>query len=233
MHAGDEITTIEGLAERRAACIRCSRRSSNTTRSSAAICTSGQIMSAAGLLAEGARARRGGDPRGHERQHLPLRRLSEHRRRDRARSQQRATDGTVLPIGPSTRWPPPLRRCAQHPHAELLAGGTTLIDLMKLGVAATNADVIDINRAALDGHRGHAGARPGRRVGAQQPTSPPIRRSCVNSPALAQALAVRRLRVSCATWRRSAATCSQRTRCSYFRDIVSPACNKRAPRQRL
>ena len=45
-------------------------------------CTPGQIMSAVALVAEG-RGRVGRrDPRMDERQYLPLRRLSEHRRRD-------------------------------------------------------------------------------------------------------------------------------------------------------
>ena len=45
-------------------------------------CTSGQIMSAVKLIEEGNAATRRGHRRVHERQHLPLRGLSEHPRRD-------------------------------------------------------------------------------------------------------------------------------------------------------
>ena len=51
---GAEITTVEGLARRRRACTRCSRRSSSTTRSSAATARPGQLCSAVGMLAEAA-----------------------------------------------------------------------------------------------------------------------------------------------------------------------------------
>ena len=48
--AGQQITTIEGLAARTASCIRCSRRGSSTTSRNAATARPGQIMSAAALL---------------------------------------------------------------------------------------------------------------------------------------------------------------------------------------
>ena len=53
-------------------------------------CTPGQICSAAGLMAEGKAQDRRRDPRADERQHLPLRRLSEHRGGDPA------GDGAVM-----------------------------------------------------------------------------------------------------------------------------------------
>ena len=62
-----------------ARCTRCSRRSSTMTRFQCGYCTPGQICSAAGLIAEGRAHRRRRDSRTDERQHLPLRRLSQHR----------------------------------------------------------------------------------------------------------------------------------------------------------
>ena len=63
-----------------AACTRCSRRSSSTTRSSAATARPGQICSAVGLIERRPRQDARRDPRADERQPLPLRRLHEHRR---------------------------------------------------------------------------------------------------------------------------------------------------------
>ena len=85
-HDGAELTTVEGLAgdgelhPLQAAFI-------ERDAFQCGYCTPGQLCSAVGMLAEaeaeGARARRARDPRAHERQPLPLRRLPEHRRRDR------------------------------------------------------------------------------------------------------------------------------------------------------
>ena len=82
-------------------------------------------MSAVALLAEGhAQTRRRG-PRGDERQHLPLRRLSQHRRRGPA-----ARDGHLKMRRPSRT---PARRTkkapsqpGRDPEARYIAGGTTL-----------------------------------------------------------------------------------------------------------
>ncbi len=51
-------------------------------------CTPGQILSAIACIDEGHAGRRGRDPRIHERQPLPLRRLSQHRRRGRSRARR-------------------------------------------------------------------------------------------------------------------------------------------------
>ena len=50
---GAEVTTIEGLADGRPNCTRCSRRSSTRTPSSAATARPGQIMSGVGCIQEG------------------------------------------------------------------------------------------------------------------------------------------------------------------------------------
>jgi xanthine dehydrogenase YagS FAD-binding subunit len=113
----------------------------------------------------------------------------------------------------------------EHPHAQVIAGGTTLLDLMKAGVERP-AVVIDINElplAAID-------VAPERvRIGALARNSdvaadPTILREF---PVLAQALAA-----GASGQLRNMATVGgnllQRTRCPYFRDNVS-RCNKREP----
>jgi xanthine dehydrogenase YagS FAD-binding subunit len=111
-------------------------------------------------------------------------------------------------------------------HAKFVAGGTTLIDLMKLEVE-TPAAVIDINHLPL------AEVRPtpegGLQIGALARNSdvahhPDIVR---DYPVLSEAL----LSGASAQLRNMASTGGnllQRTRCVYFRDTAS-ACNKRSP----
>ena len=60
-------------------------------------CTPGMIMQAAWLLAEDAESDRGGDPRGHQRQPVPLHRLREHRQGDPAGGRH-AARGRVAPV---------------------------------------------------------------------------------------------------------------------------------------
>jgi len=113
----------------------------------------------------------------------------------------------------------------EEPHAQMIAGGTTLLDLMKAGVERPAA-VIDINAlplAAIDVTPQHV------RIGALARNSdvaddPTIGREF---PVLAQALAA-----GASGQLRNMATVGgnllQRTRCTYFRDNVS-RCNKREP----
>src|SRR5258708_13930836 len=107
-----------------------------------------------------------------------------------------------------------------------VAGGTTLLDLMKLNVE-TPARVIDINRLPLD--KIEATPDGGLKIGA------PVRNSdLAHHPAvqgdyavLSQAL----LAGASAQLRNMATTAGnllQRTRCVYFRDTAMP-CNKREP----
>ncbi|AKG41598.1 carbon-monoxide dehydrogenase medium subunit [Streptomyces xiamenensis] len=112
------------------------------------------------------------------------------------------------------------------PGTAFLAGGTTLVDLMKLEVMSPDR-VVDINRLPLDGisldHDGlHIGALE--RM-SDVVTAPAVRRHC---PMVAQAL-----ELSASAQLRNMASIGgnllQRTRCSYFRDVTTP-CNKREPR---
>jgi xanthine dehydrogenase YagS FAD-binding subunit len=107
-----------------------------------------------------------------------------------------------------------------------LAGGTTLVDLMKLNVE-TPAHIIDINRLPLD--QIEATPEGGLKIGATVRNSdlahhPTVQR---DYPVLSQALlsgASTQLRNMATT----AGNLLQRTRCAYFRDTAMP-CNKREP----
>lgn len=106
-----------------------------------------------------------------------------------------------------------------------LAGGTTLVDLMKLEVLHPN-DVVDINALPL---RGITVSAEGVRIGALErmsdvATHPHI---AAQYPVIAQAL----LRSASQQIRNMASiggNLLQRTRCGYYRDVTTP-CNKREP----
>jgi xanthine dehydrogenase YagS FAD-binding subunit len=107
-----------------------------------------------------------------------------------------------------------------------LAGGTTLLDLMKLGVEAPDR-VVDINRLGLGGIEREADG--GLRIGATARNSDLAHHPAVRAEyaALSQAILA-----GASTQLRNAATTAgnllQRTRCLYFRDTATP-CNKREP----
>jgi xanthine dehydrogenase YagS FAD-binding subunit len=110
--------------------------------------------------------------------------------------------------------------------AKFVAGGTTLVDLMKLDVERPTA-VIDINRLPL----AEIARTPdgGLRIGALARNSDVAHHPDVvrDYPVLSQAL----LAGASAQLRNMASTGGnllQRTRCVYFRDTAS-ACNKRSP----
>ncbi|TDC65740.1 FAD binding domain-containing protein [Streptomyces hainanensis] len=106
-----------------------------------------------------------------------------------------------------------------------LAGGTTLVDLMKLDVM-TPAHVVDINRLPL---RGITLDREGLHVGALERMSDVAADRTVRRhfPVIAEAL-----ELSASPQLRNMASIGgnllQRTRCGYFRDVSTP-CNKREP----
>jgi xanthine dehydrogenase YagS FAD-binding subunit len=107
-----------------------------------------------------------------------------------------------------------------------LAGGTTLVDLMKLNVEGPER-VVDINRLALDGLERLPDG--GLRIGATARNSalahhPIVRRdyAVLSQAILAGASAQLRNRAT------TAGNLLQRTRCAYFRDTAMP-CNKREP----
>jgi xanthine dehydrogenase YagS FAD-binding subunit len=131
---------------------------------------------------------------------------------------------TVMRIGAAARGSSALANPTQY-----LAGGTTLLDLMKLDVMRPQT-VVDIN-ALGGGTLGRIEAAPGGlRLGAlvrmaDAAEHPAIRRDC---PMIAQSL-----QLAASQQIRNMASLGgnvlQRTRCTYFRDVSYTACNKRTP----
>jgi len=122
---------------------------------------------------------------------------------------------------------PPTSRAAEVP-TMLLAGGTTLLDLMKLDVLRPER-VLDIR--PLEKRLGAIGSdAQGLRLGAlarmaQVADDRDVRR---DYPVVAESLAL-----AASAQLRNMATLAgnvlQRTRCNYFRDVTYAACNKRHP----
>lgn len=115
---------------------------------------------------------------------------------------------------------------AQQPNAMFLAGGTNLVDLMKLGVVEPDA-LVDVRRLTPD--RIEELPDGGVRIGAAVPNSDLAANRTIRSryPALSQAL----LSGASGQLRNLATTGGnllQRTRCVYWQDVTTP-CNKRAP----
>ena len=115
---------------------------------------------------------------------------------------------------------------AGSPGAKFIAGGTNLVDLMKMDVEQPRA-LIDISRLPL----GLVEATPGGglRIGALVPNSDLAYHPLVEGryPLLSSALrsgASQQLRNMAS----SGGNLLQRTRCAYFYDLATP-CNKRAP----
>ncbi|WP_164836318.1 FAD binding domain-containing protein [Actinacidiphila soli] len=115
---------------------------------------------------------------------------------------------------------------AGSPRARFLAGGTNLVDLMKLGVETPEV-LIDISRLPLDGveETDAGGLRIGAAVRNTDLAVHPLVRD--RWPALSQAILA-----GASGQLRNAATVGgnllQRTNCVYFQDTSKP-CNKRAP----
>jgi len=115
---------------------------------------------------------------------------------------------------------------AVKPGAKIIAGGTNLLDLMKLQVE-TPSELIDINRLPLD--KIEETPEGGLRVGALVRNS-----DLAADPRVRQRYGVlsRALLAGASAQLRNKATTGgnllQRTRCYYFYDITKP-CNKRSP----
>jgi xanthine dehydrogenase YagS FAD-binding subunit len=133
----------------------------------------------------------------------------------RALAYERATDARTAQ-----------RAVAGEPDTMFLAGGTNLVDLMKLGVARPDRliDITGLELGAIE-HRGDGSVRIGATVrNSALAADPGIR---ARFPALSQALlsgASGQLRNLATT----AGNLLQRTRCVYFQDTTKP-CNKREP----
>jgi xanthine dehydrogenase YagS FAD-binding subunit len=115
---------------------------------------------------------------------------------------------------------------AVSPGAKIIAGGTNLLDLMKLQVE-TPSNLIDINRLPLD--RIEETSEGGLRIGAL------VRNSDLAADARVRqryGVLSRALLAGASAQLRNKATTGgnllQRTRCYYFYDVTKP-CNKRNP----
>ncbi|TFV54393.1 xanthine dehydrogenase family protein subunit M [Mycobacterium sp. PS03-16] len=113
-----------------------------------------------------------------------------------------------------------------HPDAAYLAGGTNLVDHMKLGVATPDL-LVDVTALALDEVTALDGG--GVRIGATLPNSDLAAHPLIRShyPVLSRAM----LSAASGQLRNAATTAGnllQRTRCVYFQDVSTP-CNKREP----
>src|SRR3984885_7841493 len=171
---------------------------------------------------QGAKRRR--DPRTDERQHLPLRRLPQHPRRDPT------GDGDAAMINfqysRAHDVADAVRQIAADPAAKFIAGGTNLVDLMKEDVERPSR-LIDISRlplATVD-----ETPQGGLRIGALVPNSDLAYHPLIEQryPLVASAI----LAGASAQLRNMASTGGnllQRTRCAYFYDTATP-CNKREP----
>ncbi len=113
-----------------------------------------------------------------------------------------------------------------NPQATYLAGGTNLVDHLKLGIVEPRM-LVDVSRLGLDRVEEMPGG--GLRIGASVRNSDLAAHPLVREryPALSRALlagASGQLRNSATT----AGNLLQRTRCDYFQDVTTP-CNKREP----
>jgi xanthine dehydrogenase YagS FAD-binding subunit len=112
------------------------------------------------------------------------------------------------------------------PNARFIAGGTLLVDLMKLGVE-TPAQLVDVNGVPLDKIEKVA---EGLKIGAMSRNSDLANHPIVKAsfPVLSEALLS-----GASPQLRNLATLGgnlmQRPRCAYFRDLAYPDCNKRKP----
>src|SRR5438067_12527760 len=118
-----------------------------------------------------------------------------------------------------------IREVAANHNAKLLAGGTNLIDLMKMNVQSPN-EIVDINRLTLKQiEKTATGVRIGALVSNSDVATNPIVRA--EFPVLSEALLA-----GASPQLRNMATVGgnlmQRTRCYYFMDPAFP-CNKRVP----
>src|SRR5262245_21592739 len=118
---------------------------------------------------------------------------------------------------------------APSPEGKFLAGGTTLIDLMKLNVE-TPAKLIDLSTLDRPGLHEIVKTDSDVRIGALVTMADAAEDQLIatNYPVVAQSL-----KLAASQQIRNMATIGgnilQRTRCTYFRDITYESCNKRNP----
>src|SRR5437667_7504860 len=161
-----------------------------------------------------------------ERQSLPLRRIPEHRRCDQGRGGKERMNPFTY-----TRAADPqqaTQATAANASAKFLAGGTNLIDLMKMGVERPT-QLVDVNRLSL----AQIEELPngcGVRIGALARNSDVAEHPLIvqRYPVLSQAV-LAGASPQLSNLATTGGNLLQRTRCYYFYDPAFPACNKRKP----
>src|SRR3954469_1645349 len=167
------------------------------------------------------------NPRTDERQHLPVRRLPQYRRRHSAGDGRDGEQAMInFEYARATDVADAVRQIAADPAAKFIAGGTNLIDLMKYDVERP-VRLIDITRLPLKTVEDTANG--GLRIGALVPNSDLAYHPLIEEryPLLSSAIlagASQQLRNMAST----GGNLLQRTRCLYFYDTATP-CNKREP----
>ena len=145
---GKAITTIEGLADADGELHPMQAAFLDHDGFQCGYCTPGQIMSAVALVGEGRPLSDDDDPGMDERQHLPLRRLSEHPRRDQRGGAREPERCSLSPIAAPGDLDAALA-AAGAGEAKYIAGGTDLVQLMKDGVERPN-QLVDLDGLPLD-----------------------------------------------------------------------------------
>src|SRR5260221_1223586 len=180
------------------------------------------------VAGRGASGQRRGHPRVHERQHLPLRRLLQHRRRDpRGRRARGCVAMRPFEYIRATDPAQAMATVTADPAADYLAGGTTELDLVLKDGILSPERLVDVTRLPLKGITANAAAI---RVGATTTMEELAADRTVSGrlPFVRDALLD-----SASVQLRNMATIGgnllQRTRCRYFRDPAVEACNKRRP----
>ena len=224
MKDGAEVTTIEGLATD-GALHPLQQAFIDHDAFQCGYCTPGTDLLGGRPDRRGQGEDRRRNPRADERQHLPLRRLSQHRRGDPAGDGM----GQVMinfQYARANDVADAVRQIAADPAAKFIAGGTNLIDLMKEDVERPTR-LIDISRLPLKTVEETADG--GLRIGALVPNSDLAYHPLIEQryPLLSSAIlagASQQLRNMAST----GGNLLQRTRCYYFYDTATP-CNKREP----
>ena len=206
MKDGASVTTIEGLAKD-GTLHPLQQAFIDHDAFQCGYCTPGQICSAAGLIAEG-KAKTAAEIR--ELMSGNICRCGAYSNIVAAIQQAMGQSMISFEYSRASNVADAVRQIAASPAAKFIAGGTNLVDLMKMDVERP-AKLIDISQAALGQGRGNRRRRaPHRRAGAATPILP-ITRWWSSAIRCCRARSWPGRRSNCATWPRPAAiSCSGR-----------------------
>ncbi len=210
MKDGAQVTTVEGLAGD-AGLHALQQAFIDHDAFQCGYCTPGQTLLGGGpdRRRQGRQRRR--DPRTHERQYLPVRRIPQHRRGDRAGDGRNG--GSVMinfQYARANDVADAVRQIAADPTAKFIAGGTNLIDLMKEDVERPTR-LIDISRLPLTTIEETAERRRAHRRARAEFRSRLSSADRAAAIRCSRARSWRARRSSCAIWpRRAAISCNER-----------------------